>query len=208
MNLNLLPDKYVKNRAPMLLLTGYVIFVGVTFVLIMLFFGLLTVSVNKQRNLVSMRKVEQVSLTKNIKGLKNANSVEVQEAIRVLREKQILTNQVVKTFDETFKKSESVLWNFELNLAASEEKSFDNQELISVDLSGAASYYGQNGVKKVIADLEEIPWVYSAILVTSSLHEGSEDMADVWANQANVHDMTIQVKLVKDALPNIGRNTK
>lgn len=85
MNLNLLPDKYVKNRAPMLLLTGYVIFVGVVFVLIMLFFGLLTVSVNKQKNLVSLRKVEQIKLTKTIKDLKNANSVEVQDAIRGLK---------------------------------------------------------------------------------------------------------------------------
>ena len=63
MNLNLLPDKYVKNRAPMLLLIAYIIFVGVTFVITILFFILLTVSVNKQRDVLSVRKLEQVSLT-------------------------------------------------------------------------------------------------------------------------------------------------
>lgn len=173
MNLNLLPDKYVKNRAPMLLVTGYMIFVGVVFFLIMLFFGLLTISVNKQRNLVSLRKVEQIKLTKNIKGLKNANSVEVQDAISLLKGKQILTNKIVKILGETFNKREAVLWSYELKLlpgsGGEAVKTFDNKELISVDLSGAAIYYGKDGAQKVIADLEAIPWVYSAMIVTTSM---------------------------------------
>lgn len=213
MNLNLLPDKYVKNRAPMLLVTGYVIFVGILFVIIMLFFGLLTISVNKQRNLVSLRKLEQVKLTKTIKSLKNANSVEVQDAINGLKSKQLLTNQVVKTLEETFNKNESVLWSYELKLlpgsgGGTATRTFDNKELIKVDLSGAASYYGKDGAQKVIADLEAIPWIYSAMIVKTSLHEGTDDLADVWANEANVHDLTIQVQLIKDVLPSIARNNK
>lgn len=213
MNLNLLPDKYVKNRAPMLLLTGYVIFVGVVFVLIMLFFGLLTVSVNKQKNLVSLRKVEQIKLTKTIKDLKNANSVEVQDAIRGLKEKQILTNQVVKILEETFRKSESVLWNYELKLLSGRggdtvARTFDNKELINIDLSGAATYYGKDGAQKVIADLEAIPWIYSAMIVTTRLHEGGNDLVDGLASKENVHDLTIKVQLIKDELPSIARNNK
>lgn len=155
MKLNLLPDKYIKNRAPMLLLSGYVIFVGVIFVLIMVFFGLLTLSVTKQKSLVTLRKVEQIKLTKNIKDLKNVNSVEVQDAIKVLKEKQILTNQVVKVLQETFDKSESVLWNYELKVMsdsganAAVARTFDNKELVSLTLNGAANYYGKDGVKKL-----------------------------------------------------------
>lgn len=213
MNLNLLPDKYVKNRAPMLLLTGYVIFVGGVFILIMLFFSLLTVSVNKQKNLVSLRKVEQIKLMKIIKDLKNANSVEVQDAIKGLKEKQILTNQVVKVLGETFNKREAVLWNYELKLLPISEgdtatKTFDNKELISVDLSGAAIYYDKDGAQKVIADLEAIPWIYSAMIVTSSLHEAGGDLVDAWASKENVHDLTIKVLLIKDELPSIARNNK
>lgn len=213
MNLNLLPDKYVKNRAPMLLVTSYVIFVGIAFVLIIFFFGLLTISVNKQRNLVSLRKVEQIKLTKNIKGLKNANSIEVQDAIKELKEKQILMNKVVKVFGETFNKKEAVLWSYELKLLSGSEgdtakKTFDNKALISVDLSGAAVYYGKDGAQKVVAELEAIPWIYSAMIVTTSLHEEGDDLVDAWASKENVHDLTIKVQLIKDELPSIARNNK
>ncbi|MCJ2002630.1 prepilin peptidase [Lactococcus carnosus] len=100
------------------------------------------------------------------------NSVEVQDAIKVLKEKQILTNQVVKVLQETFDKSESVLWNYELKVMsdsganAAVARTFDNKELVSLTLNGAANYYGKDGVKKVITDLEAIPWIYSAMLET------------------------------------------
>lgn len=208
MNLNLLPDKYVKNRAPMLLLIAYIIFVGVTFVITILFFILLTVSVNKQRDVLSVRKLEQVSLTKNIKALKNANSVEVQEVIKTLKTKQIMTNQIFKTLDETFKKGTALLWNYELLLADSELRTFDNKELIRLDLNGIATYYAKDGAQQVVKELEAIPWVYSAVIVKSNLHEEGDDLIDTLANQANIHDITIQVKLIKDALPNTERNIK
>lgn len=208
MNLNLLPDKYVKNRAPMLLLIAYIIFVGVTFVITILFFILLTVSVNKQRDVLSVRKLEQVSLTKNIKALKNANSVEVQEVIKTLKTKQIMTNQIFKTLDETFKKGTALLWNYELLLADSELRTFDNKELIRLDLNGIATYYAKYGAQQVVKELEAIPWVYSAVIVKSNLHEEGDDLIDTLANQANIHDITIQVKLIKDALPNTERNIK
>lgn len=208
MNLNLLPDKYVKNRAPMLLLIAYIIFVGVTFVITILFFILLTVSVNKQRDVLSVRKLEQVSLTKNIKALKNANSVEVQEVIKTLKTKQIMTNQIFKTLDETFKKGTALLWNYELLLADSELRTFDNKELIRLDLNGIATYYAKDGAQQVVKELEAIPWIYSAVIVKSNLHEERDDLIDTLANQANIHDITIQVKLIKDALPNTERNIK
>ena len=208
MDLNLLPDKYVKNRAPMLLLIAYIIFVGVTFVITILFFILLTVSVNKQRDVLSVRKLEQVSLTKNIKALKNANSVEVQEVIKTLKTKQIMTNQIFKTLDETFKKGTALLWNYELLLADSELRTFDNKELIRLDLNGIATYYAKDGAQQVVKELEAIPWIYSAVIVKSNLHEEGDDLIDTLANQANIHDITIQVKLIKDALPNTERNIK
>ena len=208
MNLNLLPDKYVKNRAPMLLLIAYIIFVGVTFVITILFFILLTVSVNKHRDVLSVRKLEQVSLTKNIKALKNANSVEVQEVIKTLKTKQIMTNQIFKTLDETFKKGTALLWNYELLLADSELRTFDNKELIRLDLNGIATYYAKDGAQQVVKELEAIPWIYSAVIVKSNLHEEGDDLIDTLANQANIHDITIQVKLIKDALPNTERNIK
>lgn len=208
MNLNLLPDKYVKNRAPMLLLIAYIIFVGVTFVITILFFILLTVSVNKQRDVLSVRKLEQVSLTKNIKALKNANSVEVQEVIKTLKTKQIMTNQIFKTLDETFKKGTALLLNYELLLADSELRTFDNKELIRLDLNGIATYYAKDGAQQVVKELEAIPWIYSAVIVKSNLHEEGDDLIDTLANQANIHDITIQVKLIKDALPNTERNIK
>ena len=208
MNLNLLPDKYVKNRAPMLLLIAYIIFVGVTFVITILFFILLTVSVNKQRDVLSVRKLEQVSLTKNIKALKNANSVVVQEVIKTLKTKQIMTNQIFKTLDETFKKGTALLWNYELLLADSELRTFDNKELIRLDLNGIATYYAKDGAQQVVKELEAIPWIYSAVIVKSNLHEEGDDLIDTLANQANIHDITIQVKLIKDALPNTERNIK
>lgn len=214
MKLNLLPDKYIKNRAPMLLLSGYIIFVGVIFVLIMVFFGLLTLSVTKQKSLVTLRKVEQIKLTKNIKDLKNVNSVEVQDAIKVLKEKQILTNQIVKVLQETFDKSEAVLWNYDLRVMSDSgentavARTFDNKELVSLTLNAAANYYGKDGVKKVIADLEAIPWIYSAMFETSSLREGTDDIAEPWANLTSVHDLTIQVQVIKDDLPSIARSDK
>ena len=192
----------------MLLLIAYIIFVGVTFVITILFFILLTVSVNKQRDVLSVRKLEQVSLTKNIKALKNANSVEVQEVIKTLKTKQIMTNQIFKTLDETFKKGTALLWNYELLLADSELRTFDNKELIRLDLNGIATYYAKDGAQQVVKELEAIPWIYSAVIVKSNLHEEGDDLIDTLANQANIHDITIQVKLIKDALPNTERNIK
>ena len=149
-----------------------------------------------------------MSLTKNIKALKNANSVEVQEVIKTLKTKQIMTNQIFKTLDETFKKGTALLWNYELLLADSELRTFDNKELIRLDLNGIATYYAKDGAQQVVKELEAIPWIYSAVIVKSNLHEEGDDLIDTLANQANIHDITIQVKLIKDALPNTERNIK
>ena len=208
MQLNLLPDKYIKNRAPMLILIGHIVFIGVTLVITILFFVLLTVSVSNQRKLHTARNIEQVSLTKDIKGLKNANSVKIQEVLTGLKTKQIMTNQIFKTLDETFKKSAASLSSYELSLAESQLKTFDNQELVSLELTGVAAYYAKDGVQQVIKDLEDLPWVYSAVLINSNLHEDADDLIDTLANQPNVHDILIQVKLIKDALPNTERNIK
>lgn len=39
------------------------------------------------------------------------------------------------------------------------------------------------------------------MLETSSLREGTDDIAEPWANLTSVHDLTIQVQLIKDDLP-------
>ena len=208
MQLNLLPDKYIKNRAPMLILIGHIIFIGVILVITILFFVLLTVSVRNQRGLLSVRNIEQVSLTKDIKVLINANSVKIQEVLTGIKAKQIMTNQIFKSFDETFKKSAASLSSYELSLAESQLKTFDNQELLTLELTGVAAYYAKDGVQQVIKDLENLPWVYSVVLMKSNLHEDSEDLIDTLANQPNVHDISLQVKLIKDALPNTERNIK
>ena len=108
-NLNLLPEKYIKNRAPLLLMTSYIVGVVFSLIVILLFFVLLTISVRNQRNQASFKQLEQIKLTKNIKALKEANSVEVQETIKTLKSSQIFTNQIVKTLNDTFQKSQSEL---------------------------------------------------------------------------------------------------
>ena len=119
-----------------------------------------------------------------------------------------MTNQIFKTLDETFKKGTALLWNYELLLADSELRTFDNKELIRLDLNGIATYYAKDGAQQVVKELEAIPWIYSAVIVKSNLHEEGDDLIDTLANQANIHDITIQVKLIKDALPNTERNIK
>ena len=119
-----------------------------------------------------------------------------------------MTNQIFKTLDETFKKSAASLSSYELSLAESQLKTFENQELVSLELTGVAAYYAKEGVQQVIKDLEDLPWVYSAVLVKSNSHEDADDLIDKLANQPNVHNILIQVKLIKDALPNTERNIK
>ncbi len=205
-NLNLLPEKYIKNRAPLLLMTSYIVGVVFSLIVILLFFVLLTISVRNQRNQASFKQLEQIKLTKNIKALKEANSVEVQETIKTLKSSQIFTNQIVKTLNDTFQKSQSELRGYELKLETDNgndgARTFDNKEVIVLQLTGVAPYFAKMGVQKLLNDLAAIPWLYSAVLLNSTLYESVDDLPEAWSDANNIHEVTIQVKLIKEALPN------
>lgn len=205
MNINLLPDKFYKNQATLLILFVFLL------LLLVAGGGVTTVYLVSQQQVKTLqqaaqsKQVEKAKLTGMISKQKKEQSEEVQTYLTELKGAQVQFAEMAKRLDETVIKHQQVIENYQiivpLNEGMEEEeatqanvlKTDDGQEVIQIDLSIKGQKLANIGA--LTEALNKIDWVHQAIFISSSAEEEA----------SQEYKSVIQIQALKEKLPAIKR---
>ncbi|MTD42402.1 hypothetical protein GIX45_28005 [Erwinia sp. CPCC 100877] len=205
MNINLLPDKFYKNQATLLLIIAFAI----------LFFiigsGLTTVyfvsrlHVNTLQQSVQGKQMEKAKLTGKITEQKKEQSEEVQKYLTELKGKQVLFTDMAKQLDTVVTTHEQTIETYQIvvplkegqeEAAANAETELlteDGQELISIELTIKGPKLANIGA--LTEAMNGIEWIHQARFISSTSSDGVP----------GEYNSVIQIQALKEKLPAIQR---
>lgn len=170
MNVNLLPEKFIKNRATELIIL--VTMVSVTLLVIILTFLILFYQgqVTKFNSAVNQAQFEKIQIEKQVTDLQQSQLVELQEEVKLLKIEQKLVEPIMKQFSQLANSVGLTIINYELFLGDAVNQTEviigdDGSELlpaISIKLRG--DFFGDSSTFKNI--VEALEWVYDCKPIT------------------------------------------
>lgn len=200
MNINLLPDKFIKNRAIdiMLIVSG---FAAIMTILILIFLFLVyQLNVTKFTGQVANQRLEKVTLEKKVKELQQSQLIDLQEAVASLKAEQRLAASVMTTFSEVAKSVEVTLLSYDLFLDEPLEQNL--QEVLAEDgskllptltLRIRGDFY--NGGDRFKEAIEKIEWVYDCKPMSTT-------------KEADYSESEYTLRLKRDEVPLTARSEK
>ncbi|MDR0922391.1 MAG: hypothetical protein LBM95_08415 [Lactobacillales bacterium] len=198
MNVNLLPKKYIKNRAMFVIafVTSILSVILLLFLVgINLFYHL---DLKFVEDKLQRSKVEGITLNKKIEELSSVKSMEIQAYLKDLKEKPELMSPIMKQFSEVGSKEDVELINYTVNLEGDgkdktgnmQQGAFIDDSRIYVELVYRGDLLNKAG--KVVEGLNGTKWVVTSSLTNASSNEESND---------GKYDFVIQLILDKEKLP-------
>ncbi|MBP1042795.1 hypothetical protein I6N95_17390 [Vagococcus sp. BWB3-3] len=164
MNINLLPDKFIKNRAmEVILFITAIAFAAIIFLLISLFL-INQLRVASYTSEVNNKKMEKITVEKQVTELEQSQLVELQGFVTLLKEGQPLMMPILKAFSQTASKANLVLMSYEVALVEGDEQGEgnlgeDGSELLPVIMIRARGDFYKAGPAFMEA-IERLEWVY------------------------------------------------
>lgn len=162
MNINLLPDKFVKNRAMdiIFIMTGFLaIMLTLLFVFLFLFYQL---NVTKYTGEVTSQQMEKVNLEKKIKVLQQSQLVDLQRGVSDLKSEQQQMAPIMTRFSQVADQTEIKLLSYQVGLEMSQGEdslSEGGVELLpNISIRVRGDFY--KGVPSFKEAIEQIEWVY------------------------------------------------
>ncbi|MBP1042773.1 hypothetical protein I6N95_17280 [Vagococcus sp. BWB3-3] len=200
MNINLLPDKFVKNKAFDIILIGSG-FTAIMVVLMLIFLFLFyQLNVTKYTNQVNSQLMEKALLGKKVKELQQSQLVDLQGAVSNLKQEQKLAASVMANFSEVAKSVDVIMLSYELLLDEPAEQNTqdvlagDGSKLLpSLTIRVRGDFY-TGGVRFKEA-IEKIEWVYDCKPVSIT-------------KEADFSESDYIVRLKKEEVPMISRMEK
>jgi hypothetical protein len=206
MNINLLPDKFYKNQATLLMIIAFAV----------LFFivgsGLTTVyfvsrfHVTSLQQTVQGKQVEKAKLTNKITEQKKEQSEEIQKYLTELKGRQVLFTNMAKQLDTIVTTHKQVIETYQIVVplkegneetaatnAETELLTEDGQELVSIELTIKGPKLANVGA--LTEALNGIEWVHQALFISSA---SSEEVP-------GEYNSIIQIQALKEKLPAIQR---
>lgn len=173
MNINLLPQKFVKNRA-----TDMIIWVtGITSITVLLLFIGVYFFLTMRLNQVTVKEqqvtIEKIGLEKKVAGLEKEQSVDIQSFLKELKSDRYLISPVMATFEKTASKLGLKVLNYQIVSKVTEEqdnsvvKAANGEELfapIKIRLQGDLF----ERTPKFKKELEKNDWVYDVMPVNAA----------------------------------------
>ena len=167
MNINLLPEKFIKNKALefiIVMLIASIIIFTVLYSIIFIFF-------NSRSNQVVMQqqvaKIEGIKLKKNIDNLEKSQFLELQSHIQILKDEQTLAAPIMDYFERKMDELNLKIINYRIVMLGDSEKISSNVkvgadgtqllETILFRVQGKTSFHNISMVKP---ELEKIEWIY------------------------------------------------
>ncbi|MGY3777473.1 hypothetical protein [Isobaculum melis] len=167
MNINLLPQKFVKNRATDLIIMGTIVaslFFIILIVVIQLFFS---IQLSQLSGKVQQAKVEKFTLQNEASLLKESQSLDIQNYLTTFKTDKKLMSPVMGNFEKVAGGLNLKILNYQVFLIDPEDQSNQNQNFvgatgepllqpITIRLQGDLFDH----TAKFKTEIEKIDWVY------------------------------------------------
>jgi uncharacterized protein YoxC len=195
--INLLPKKYVKNKAPLVM----AIIIGITFsVAILVFFiqfFVLSNQIKQADRTLSFEKQQTAKLTSQVNKLEKSRSLSIKEELTQIKEIRYDVNKMMNTFSTTMDAHDINILSYNLSFEKVDalvndslgfEYNDKGQEIMRIDFSTEESSLSKLG--QCIEEFRNVEWIDDAKFVMTSSNE--------------IYNSTLYMNLLVENLPTLG----
>lgn len=195
--INLLPKKYVKNKAPLVM----AIIIGITFsVAILVFFiqfFVLSNQIKQADRTLAFEKQQTAKLTSQVNKLEKSRSLSIKEELTQIKEIRYDVNKMMNTFSTTMDAHDINILSYNLSFEKVDalvndslgfEYNDKGQEIMRIDFSTEESSLSKLG--QCIEEFRDVEWIDDAKFVMTSSNE--------------IYNSTLYMNLLVENLPTLG----
>ncbi|MBO0430358.1 hypothetical protein JZO82_14415 [Vagococcus fluvialis] len=195
--INLLPKKYVKNKAPLVM----AIIIGITFsVAILVFFiqfFVLSNQIKQADRTLAFEKQQTAKLTSQVNKLEKSRSLSIKEELTQIKEIRYDVNKMMNTFSTTMDAHDINILSYNLSFEKVDalvndslgfEYNDKGQEIMRIDFSTEESSLSKLG--QCIEEFRNVEWIDDAKFVMTSSNE--------------IYNSTLYMNLLVENLPTLG----
>ena len=195
--INLLPKKYVKNKAPLVM----AIMIGITFsVAILVFFiqfFVLSNQIKQADRTLAFEKQQTAKLTSQVNKLEKSRSLSIKEELTQIKEIRYDVNKMMNTFSTTMDAHDINILSYNLSFEKVDalvndslgfEYNDKGQEIMRIDFSTEESSLSKLG--QCIEEFRNVEWIDDAKFVMTSSNE--------------IYNSTLYMNLLVENLPTLG----
>ncbi len=195
--INLLPKKYVKNKAPLVM----AIIIGITFsVAILVFFiqfFVLSNQIKQADRTLAFEKQQTAKLTSQVNKLEKSRSLSIKEELTQIKEIRYDVNKMMNTFSTTMDTHDINILSYNLSFEKVDalvndslgfEYNDKGQEIMRIDFSTEESSLSKLG--QCIEEFRNVEWIDDAKFVMTSSNE--------------IYNSTLYMNLLVENLPTLG----
>lgn len=195
--INLLPKKYVKNKASLVM----AIIIGITFsVAILVFFiqfFVLSNQIKQADRTLAFEKQQTAKLTSQVNKLEKSRSLSIKEELTQIKEIRYDVNKMMNTFSTTMDAHDINILSYNLSFEKVDalvndslgfEYNDKGQEIMRIDFSTEESSLSKLG--QCIEEFRNVEWIDDAKFVMTSSNE--------------IYNSTLYMNLLVENLPTLG----
>lgn len=195
--INLLPKKYVKNKAPLVIVIITSILFGAAILGFFIQYFVLTTQIKQAENTLNYEKQQTAKLTAQVNKLEKSRSLSIKEELTVIKASQYDVNKIMDTFSTTMKKHDINMLSYDLTFTSVDALANDSlgpefnenaQEIMRINFSTEESSLSKLG--ECIEDFRKVEWIDDAKFVMTSSNE--------------IYNSTLYMNLLVENLPTLG----
>lgn len=195
--INLLPKKYVKNKAPLVIGVIVSILFGLAILGFFIQFFVLKTQINQAERTLTFEKQQTAKLTAQVNKLEKSRSLSIKEELTTIKSSQYDVNKMMDTFSSTMQKNDINMLSYDLSFSSVDALANDSlgldfndsgQEILRIDFSTEESSLSKLG--KCIEDFREVDWIDDAKFIMTSSNE--------------IYTSTLYMNLLVENLPTLG----
>lgn len=195
--INLLPKKYIKNKAPLAIgiITSILFVLGLVIFSVQLFF--LSGQIKQAEKTLVFEKQQTAKLTNQVNKLEKSRSLSIKEELMGIKASQYDVNKIMNTFSKTMTDHKINVLSYQLDFLSvdgldtdgdSREFNEEGKEIMKIDFATEESSLAKLG--QCIETFRDVEWIDDAKFVTTSSND--------------LYNSTLYMNLLVENLPTLG----
>ncbi|MEG2254495.1 MAG: hypothetical protein RSC33_04135 [Vagococcus sp.] len=195
--INLLPKKYIKNKAPLAIgiITSILLVLGLVIFSVQLFF--LSGQIKQAEKTLVFEKQQTAKLTNQVNKLEKSRSLSIKEELMGIKASQYDVNKIMNTFSKTMTDHKINVLSYQLDFLSvdgldtdgdSREFNEEGKEIMKIDFATEESSLAKLG--QCIEAFRDVEWIDDAKFVTTSSND--------------LYNSTLYMNLLVENLPTLG----
>lgn len=195
--INLLPKKYIKNKAPLVIgIIATILFI-LAFIIFIVQFFFLSGQIKQAERTLLFEKQQTAKLSSQVNKLEKSRSLSIKEELMGIKASQYDVNQIMNTFSKNMAEYKINVLSYQLDFLSVDGLNTgninqiinnDGQEIMKIDFATEESSLAKLG--ECIEAFREVEWIDDAKFVTTS--------------SSGIYNSTLYMNLLVENLPTLG----